>query len=221
MKASTLQKRIDSNLRTKGGAIAARYTNVEKVLLGERYHGAGYSGRGRYTSKANGDHFAVIEGLRKIEVDFIEGNDAPRGGWSGQYVELSPKGKRQVAGWAKQRRAEIAEAEAKKQADLAAKKARRVAAIKERLDILTANPDIVSAYFPETPETFTTAMGKQINSSNIRSKRHQLAHALHLLNDRDFQAAFAFYFLKSDYISVHYDNGIAARIEIKYSDIAE
>lgn len=221
MKASTLQKRIDSNLRTKGGAIAVRYANVEKVLLGERYHGAGYSGRGRYTSKANGDHFAVIEGLRKIGVDFVEGNDAPRGGWSGQYVELSPKGKRQVAEWAKIRKAAIAEAEAKKQADLAAKKARRVEAIKKNLAILNNNPEIVAMYFPTAPEAFTTAMGKQINSSNIRNKRHQLAYALHVLNDSVFQAAFAFYFLKSEYISVQYDNDIAERIEIKYSDIAE
>lgn len=221
MKASTLQNRIDSNLRTKSGEIAVKYQNVEKVLMGNRYHGAGYSGRGRYTSKTNGDHFAVIEGLCKIGVDFVKGNDAPKGGWSGQYVELSAKGKRQVAEWAKQRRAEIAEAEAKKQADIAANKARRVETIKKDLAILNKNSETVSAYFPEPPEIFDTAMGKQINSSNTRSKRHQLAHALHVLNDNDFQAAFAFYFLKAEYTSVQYDNGIAERIEIKYSDIAE
>ena len=219
MKANTLQNRIDANLTTKGGAIAKKYANVEKVLLGERYHGAGYSGRGRYTSKTNGDHFAVIEGLCKIGVDFVKGNDAPRCGWSGQYVELSAKGKRQVAEWAKQHRAEIAEAEAKKQADIAAKKARRVEAIKNNLAILNENPDTVAAYFPEPPETFTTAMGKEINTSNIRNKRHQLAHALHVLNDRDFQAAFAFHFLKSEYISVQYDNDIAERIEINFDDV--
>lgn len=221
MKASTLQNRIDSNLRTKGGAIAVKYQNVEKVLMGNRYHGAGYSGRGRYTSKANGDHFSVIEGLCKIGVDFVIGNDAPRCGWSGQYVELSAKGKRQVAEWAKIRKAAIAEAEENHKAVIAANKARRVEAIKNNLAILNGNPDIVTEYFPEPPETFTTAMGKEINTSNIRNKRHQLAHALHVLNDRDFQAAFAFYFIKSEYISVQYDNGIAERIEIKYSDIAE
>ena len=111
MKASTLQNRINANLTTKGGAIAKKYANVGKVLLGERYHGAGYSGSGRYATKTNGDHFAVIEGLRKIGIDFVEGNDAPRGGWSGQYVELSAKGKHQVAEWAKIRKAAIAEAE--------------------------------------------------------------------------------------------------------------
>ena len=63
-------------------------------------------------------------------------------------------------------------------------------------------------------------MGKEINTSNIRSKRHQLAHALHVSNDSDFQAAFAFYFLKSEYTSVQYDISIAERIEINYKDIA-
>ena len=221
MKASTLQNRIDSNLRTKGGAIAKKYANVEKVLLGERYHGAGYSGSGRYTSKTNGDHFAVIEGLCKIGVDFVKGNDAPRDGWSGQYVELSPKGKRQVAEWAKIRKAAIAEAEKDHKAVIAANKNCRVEAIKKNLAILDENPETVAVYFPEPPETFDTAMGKQINSSNSRNKRHQLAHALHVPNDSDFQAAFAFYFLKSEYISVQYNNGIAGRIEIKYSDITE
>ena len=219
MKANTLQNRIDANLTTKGGAIAKKYANVEKVLLGERYHGAGYSGRGRYTSKTNGDHFAVIEGLCKIGIDFVEGNDAPRGGWSGQYVELSAKGKRQVAEWAKIRKAAIAEAEKDYKAVIAANKARRVEAIKNNLAILNENPDIVAEYFPEPPETFTTAMGKDINTSNIRNKRHQLAHALHVLNDIDFQAAFAFHFLKSEYISVQYDNDIAERIEINFDDV--
>ncbi len=222
MKANTLQNRIDSNLRTKGGAIAKKYANVEKVLLGERYHGAGYSGSGRYTSKANGDHFAVIEGLRKIGVDFIEGNDAPRGGWSGQYVELSPKGKRQVAEWAKQRRAEIAEAEAKKQADLAAKKARRVAAIKERVDILTANPDTVAKYFPTSPETYTSGMGRYISKKSISGKMWGLAKELHTMKDEDLFNAISFFFLKDEYTAVEYPlNDFNNRIEIKYSDIAE
>lgn len=69
MKANTLQNRIDANLTTKGGAIAKKYANVEKVLLGERYHGAGYSGSGRCISKTNGDHFAVIEGLAAVLFD--------------------------------------------------------------------------------------------------------------------------------------------------------
>lgn len=222
MKANTLQNRINSNLRTKGGAIAARYTNVEKVLLGERYHGAGYSGRGRYTSKANGDHFAVIEGLRKIGVDFVEGNDAPRGGWGGQYVELSPKGKRQVAEWAKQRRAEIARADAERAEAIQAKKNSRITAIKAQLEILNNNPEIVAMYFPTAPETYTCQMGKLISTSAIRGKRHGLAHKLHTVDDTNFQAAFAFYFLKDEYTFVQYaDFHSCKRIEIKYSDIAE
>lgn len=225
MKANTLADRITVKLTTKGGKIAKKYADVEKVLLGGRVHGKHYSGSGRYTSVANGTHYTTIEGLRLIGVDFQEGNDAPRGGQCGDYVELSPKGKRQVAEWAAMRNAEIKAADEKRLAALAAKKQRHVAAIKEHLQTLNDNPDTVSAYFPEPPETFTTAMGKQINSSNIRSKRHSLAHALHVINDRDFQAAFCFYFLKDEYIFGMYGIGdgcnFGERIEINYKDIAE
>lgn len=216
MKASTLQNRIDSNLRTKGGAIAVKYQNVEKVLMGNRYHGAGYSGHGRYISKANGDHFAVIEGLRKIGVDFVEGNDAPRGGWSGQYVELSPKGKRQVAEWAKDRKDAKAKA-------LAERKAKDIADVKAKFETLKANPDTVAACFPEMPKTYTDAMGEHISTEGISDKRHSLAHKLHLVHDTNFQAAFNFYYLKDKYTFAHYNyiDGDAYRVEIKYSDIAE
>ncbi len=140
MKASTLQNRIDTNLRTKGGEIAKKYANVERVLLGDRYHGTGYSGSGRYVSCKNGDYFSVIDGLRKIGVDFVEGNDAPRGGWCGQYVELSKKGKRQVAEWAKIRRAEIAKAEADRKAAIEAKREAKREAIKQQLEIINNKP---------------------------------------------------------------------------------
>jgi hypothetical protein len=191
-------------------------------LLGERYHGAGYSGSGRYTSKTNGDHFSVIEGLRKIGVDFVEGNDAPRGGWSGRYVELSAKGKRQVAEWAKIRKAEIAEAEAKKQAELNAKKARRVAAIKERLNILTANPDTVAKYFPTSPETYTSGMGRGISKKSINGKMWGLAKELHTMKDGDLFNAISFYFLKHEYTAVEYPlNDFNNRIEINYNDIVK
>lgn len=224
MKANTLADRITAKLKTKGGKIAQKYADVEKVLLGGRVHGKHYSGSGRYTSVANGTHYTTIEGLRLIGVDFQEGNDAPRGGQCGDYVELSPKGKRQVSEWAAMRNAEIKAADEKRLAALAAKKQRHVAAIKERLQALNDNPDTVAAYFPETPETFTTAMGKQINSSNIRSKRHSLAHALHVINDRDFQAAFCFHFLKDEYTFVMSGIGdgcnYGERIEINYKDIA-
>ena len=222
MKASTLQNRIDSNLRTKGGAIAKKYANVEKVLLGERYHGAGYSGRGRYTSKANGDHFAVIEGLRKIGVDFVERNDAPRGGWSGLYVELSAKGKRQVAEWAKIRNAEIKAAAAAHQKEVDEIKAKDIADIKVKFATLNGNPDIVSECFPEPPETFTEPMGMGlIDGKEMRHKRHELARRLHVINDANFKAALNFFYLKDKTNFVRYVNNYTDRIEIKYNDIAE
>jgi hypothetical protein len=222
MKANTLQNRIDSNLRTKSGAIAVKYRNVEKVLLGERYHGTCYSGRGRYTSKTNGDHFGVLEGLRKLGVDFVEGNDAPRGGWSGQYVELSAKGKRQVAEWAKIRNAEIKAAADAHQKEVDEIKAKDIADIKVKFATLNGNPDIVSECFPEPPDTFTEPMGMGlIDGKEMRHKRHELAQMLHAINDANFKAALNFYYLKDKTNFVRYVNNYADSIDIKYSDIAE
>lgn len=223
MKASTLTDRINKHLTTAKGAIAKKFQDVEKVLLGNRVHGKKYSGRGRFTSITNGTYFATIEGLKSIGVDYQAGNDAPRGGAIGDYIELTAKGKRQVAEWAKMRKAEIAEAVAKHIAEVEKKKARHIDAIKQNLVLLNANPDTVAAYFPEIPETFKTQMGLAITASKeVRGKRHGLAYKLHTMNDHDFQDALAFYWLKDQYTSVQYlDERFEDRIEINYSDIAE
>lgn len=220
MKAQTLTDRIQANLTTAKGAIAKKYADVEKVLLGARHHGKTYSGHGRFTSIANGTHYSTIEGLRLIGVDFVTGNDAPRGGQCGDYVELTAKGRRQVAEWAKVKKAEIAAAEAEKLAEINAKKNRRITAIKAQLLILNNNPDIVAAYFPEPPKTRTCEAGTFINTTDIRGKRHGLAHKLHTVDDSDFQAAFAFYFLKDRYTFVQYVNGYSERFEIKFNELA-
>lgn len=47
--------------------------------------------------------------MELLGIDYTTGNDAPRGGKTGDYVELTPKGKRQVAEWVKIRKAEITE----------------------------------------------------------------------------------------------------------------
>ena len=216
MKANTLADCIKAKLTTKGGKIAKKYADVEKVLLGGRVHGKHYSGSGKYTSVANGTHYTTIEGLRLIGVDFQEGNDAPRGGQCGDYVELSPKGKRQVAEWAKGRKDAKAKA-------LAERKAKDIADVKAKFETLKANPDTVAAYFPEMPKTYTDAMGEHISTEGISDKRHSLAHKLHLVHDTNFQAAFNFYYLKDKYTFAHYNyiDGDAYRVEIKYSDIAE
>ncbi len=222
MKANTLADRITAKLTTKGGKIAKKYADVEKVLLGNRVHGKNYSGLGRFCSITNGTYFATIEGLEAIGVDYQTGNDAPRGGAIGDYIELTAKGKRQVAEWAKMRKAEIAEAEAKKQADLAAMKARRVAAIKERFDTLTAHADTVAKYFPTSPETYTTGMGRYISKKSISGKMWGLAKELHTMKDGDLFNAISFYFLKDEYTAVEYLlNDFDNRIEIKYKDITE
>lgn len=218
MKANTLADRITAKLTTKGGKIAKKYADVEKVLLGGRVHGKHYSGSGRYTSVANGTHYTTIEGLRLIGVDFQEGNDAPKGGQCGDYVELSPKGKRQVAEWAAMRNAEIKAAEDAHKAKLDGIKKEINANVKEKLGIIKANADKVSEFFPVPPETYATEMGLRIQpSQELRRKRHNLAQQLHTTNDTNFQAAFAFYFFSEKYIFVQYVNGY--RVEINYNDI--
>ena len=58
----------------------------------------GYSGRGRYASKtANhaGTLANTLEGIGLVRGQhFTTGNDAPRGGWSGEFVTLLPAGRR-------------------------------------------------------------------------------------------------------------------------------
>lgn len=54
MKANTLADRITAKLTTKGGKIAKKYADVEKVLLGGRVHGKHYSGSGRYKTTGGG-----------------------------------------------------------------------------------------------------------------------------------------------------------------------
>jgi hypothetical protein len=61
-------------------------------------HPNGYSGTGRHVSKT-ADHAATLtESLELIGMakgrHFSTGNDAPRGGWSGEFVTLLPAGRR-------------------------------------------------------------------------------------------------------------------------------
>jgi len=118
MKATTLQKRIEKKLYTKQGKLAARFANLDNLLINGIWHGKTYSGRGRFTTLTNGDHLSMIEALRNLGIDFKVGNDAPRGGGIGDYVALTEKGKRQVKEYADIKRAE-------RMAELAAEAAKR------------------------------------------------------------------------------------------------
>ena len=137
-------------------------------------------------------------------------------------MELSPKGKRQVAEWAKIRNAEIKAAADAHQKEVDEIKAKDIADIKVKFATLNGNPDIVSECFPEPPETFTEPMGMGlIYGKEKRHKRHELARRLHVINDANFKAALNFFYLKGKTNFVRYVNNYTDRIEIKYNDIAE
>lgn len=54
-----------------------------------RMHFKTYGGRGKFSRLNCGEHWAAIDLLKQAGVEFNEGNDAPRGGAIGDYIELS------------------------------------------------------------------------------------------------------------------------------------
>ena len=89
-------------------------------------HGAGRvrtcrtSGSGRFTSSVDST-YATIQALKALGLTFDCGNDAPRGGLTGNWIELDAAGRRKVAPIAKEAQAAKAEAEAKERAEKEAK----------------------------------------------------------------------------------------------------
>lgn len=98
MKAQTLKQRISENLSTKKGEIANKYYHLyEFIRKAERFHGCQWNGGLRHMTLQDARHRNLVEALTKLGIDYVVGNDAPRGGATGTYVELTAKGKRQTA----------------------------------------------------------------------------------------------------------------------------
>lgn len=98
MKVQELKNRISENLSTKSGKIANKYYHIyEFIRKAERFHGCSWNGGIRHMTLQDAKHRNLCEALDKIGVDYVVGNDAPRGGATGTYVELTAKGKRQTA----------------------------------------------------------------------------------------------------------------------------
>lgn len=97
MKRETLEKRIAKHLTNKAGNIYSVYKEPLDWLK---------TGRGRaYPCRwhKNGRHFSLddkskryFEMLKALGIDYTTGNDSPKGGAEGFYLELTPKGLRQV-----------------------------------------------------------------------------------------------------------------------------
>lgn len=98
MKAQTLKKRINENLMTKNGSLNKRFSMIyDFIEKGGKYYGKKWRKNGGRWSLDDSEHHNLFMALLKIEIDFIKGNDSPKGGKEGDYIELSAKGKRQTA----------------------------------------------------------------------------------------------------------------------------
>ena len=182
MKAETLQARIEKYLYTKSGKLAARYSSLTESLKKGKFYGGNYSGRGRFTKATLAEHFAIKEAWQLLGLDFIEDNDAPRGGVTGTYLKLTAKGKRQVKEWVKP----ILEKEAaEKAAAEAAKKAEKhdIAAM---VEFLEAHPTEFDAVFHGVAKGY-------LSRRQYGEKIHRLAHNLGQINDDVFRRAVNIY----------------------------
>lgn len=97
MKAKTIIKRIDANFLTQKGELKVRYESAVNFVMSGRtvLHGKRWSSRGQ--SLSTNDNDRLWELLDLLGVDYVTGNDAPRGGVEGDYIRITKKGQKQVA----------------------------------------------------------------------------------------------------------------------------
>jgi len=92
MKLTTFENRTKGNSKSSNGYGYAK----ELLTTKERVYTCHTSGSGRFTTNIDRTEDAIKilkdAGL-EITVDFVTGNDSPRGGKTGNYVELTSKGK--------------------------------------------------------------------------------------------------------------------------------
>lgn len=96
MNTATLAKALKSN-KINGNAKA----NVIALAEGKRKVRTCYTtGSGRFISNSDSTK-TTIEALTKLGLSFTTGNDAPRGGLTGNWIDLTPESRRRIAPIAK------------------------------------------------------------------------------------------------------------------------
>lgn len=116
MNTATFNARLKSNKITGNAR-----KNVIALTHGEiRVYTCHTSGSGRFTSNLDSTD-TTIAALRALGLTFKTGNDAPRGGLTGNWIELDAAGRRKVAPIIKEAKAASAEAKAKRNAATAAR----------------------------------------------------------------------------------------------------
>lgn len=99
MNATTFNSRLEAaGLFTKKGDLNARYSSIiEHLAAGlDRFHPCCWhrNGRRHQLEDKGGNIRRVLEALH---LSYIEGNDAPRGGREGDYIEITPAARRALA----------------------------------------------------------------------------------------------------------------------------
>lgn len=97
MKRETIEKRIEKHLMTKKGELMKKFGAPLFWLkyYGNRTHTCRWHKSGRHLNLEDKTK-NYTDMLKVLGIDYTEGNDAPRGGEEGNYIELTAKGKRQV-----------------------------------------------------------------------------------------------------------------------------
>lgn len=190
MKATTLQAKIQKHLTTKKGAIKDRYSFYKDFLVQGYWFGKSWRGRGRHISLSDTQYNAAIEICDALGIDYKLGNDAPRGGKEGDFVEITKKGKRQIAEWLKIEKARRAEEKRKKDERKAAKKAEIDAKVTADLEKMEQNPEVVEKFIPK--EDVPT--DKIFSKRQFGGKFDGMAKELHTINDISFYYAVHKYF---------------------------
>lgn len=100
----SLSERIEKNLTTKKGSIAAMYNDAMYLIENpnKTLRPVSWS-RSKGHMNLRDVSANCINGLNLVGIDFETGNDAPRGGKEGFFIRLTEKGKKQVASYNRKR----------------------------------------------------------------------------------------------------------------------
>lgn len=190
MKATTLEAKIQKHLTTKKGAIKDKYSFYKDFLVQGYWFGKSWKGRGRHISLSDTSYRAAIEICDALGIDYSLGNDAPRGGKEGDFVEITKNGKRQIAEWVKIEKARRAEEKREKDERKAQRIAEGEKKVADAMEILNENADFVKNW---------------AKSGTMNEKAfHELAGALKVQNTNAFRVAVNKFFNPNHYYNPEY-----------------
>lgn len=155
MKASTLQNRIKKHLSLKDGVTAAQQYQpaIDLIRRPHLLHPQYWSRHKGICSLCGGHVIAnVAKALRLLGVDFYTGNDASRGGKTGDFIALTEKGKKQTQAFRDAIASEAAEALAALTAKNERESAERAARLVEILEGDASSDEAILVNFFKAPQ---------------------------------------------------------------------